>query len=200
MEFGGNSNNLKVSHVFKSYEAFSEGLKGTKLEGVTSPYIYVGTWKAMFGWHKEDMDLYSINSVHTGQPKFWYGVDLDSSGDFERYVHRNFREQVKSCSEFIRHKTTLIHPDNLLKNGVKLTRAIQRPGEFVISRAAAYHSGFNAGYNIAEAVNFALPAWVDVAEEAKSCQCVRDSVRIDMRAFKSAIGMPVSELPEKSSV
>ena len=70
----------------------------------------------------------------------------------------------------------------------------------MISRAAAYHSGFNAGYNIAEAVNFALPAWVDVAEEAKSCQCVRDSVRIDMRAFKSALGLAVSELPEKSSV
>ncbi len=63
----------------------------------------------------------------------------------------------------------------------------------MISRAAAYHSGFNAGYNIAEAVNFALPAWVKVAEEAKSCQCMRDSVRIDMRAFKSAIGMVAPE-------
>jgi len=102
-------------------------------------------------------------------------------------VHSHFREQVKACPEFIRHKTTLIHPDNLLKNGIKLTRAIQRPGEFVISRAAAYHSGFNAGYNIAEAVNFALPAWISVGEKAKSCQCSRDSVRIDMDAFKQAI-------------
>lgn len=58
----------------------------------------------------------------------------------------------------------------------------------MISRAAAYHSGFNAGYNIAEAVNFALPSWVKVAEMAKHCQCSRDSVRIDMRAFKIAIG------------
>ncbi len=66
MESSGNSNDLKVSRILKSYQAFSEGLKGTKLEGVTSPYIYVGTWKAMFGWHKEDMDLYSINYVHTG--------------------------------------------------------------------------------------------------------------------------------------
>jgi hypothetical protein len=65
MEFGGNSNNLEVSYVL-NLKKFSEGLKGTKLEGVTSPYIYVGTWKAMFGWHKEDMDLYSINYVHTG--------------------------------------------------------------------------------------------------------------------------------------
>ena len=133
------------------------------------------------------MDLYSINYVHYGQPKFWYGIDLSSTKDFEDYVHSHFREQVKACPEFIRHKTTLIHPDNLLKNGIKLTRAIQRPGEFVISRAAAYHSGFNAGYNIAEAVNFALPAWISVGEKAKSCQCSRDSVRIDMDAFKQAI-------------
>ena len=83
----------------------------------------------------------------------------------------------------------MINPENLLKNGIGLRRAIQRPGEFVISRAAAYHSGFNAGYNIAEAVNFALPDWIKVADKAKSCQCVRDSVRIDMQAFKAAIGI-----------
>lgn len=45
---------------------FRDGLPDTKLDGVTSPYIYVGTWKAMFGWHKEDMDLYSINYLHLG--------------------------------------------------------------------------------------------------------------------------------------
>lgn len=151
----------------------------------------------MFGWHKEDMDLYSINYVHSGQPKFWYGIDLGSSESFEHYVHGHFKEQFKACSEFIRHKTTLVHPDNLLKNGIKLRRAIQRPGEFVISRAAAYHSGFNAGYNIAEAVNFALPEWIKVAEKAKSCQCVRDSVRIDLRAFKIAIGLQVPDLPDQ---
>lgn len=78
----------------------------------------------MFGWHKEDMDLYSINYVHTGQPKYWYGIDLTSSEDFENYVENKFRDQFKVCSEFIRHKTTLIHPENLLKNRIGIRRAI----------------------------------------------------------------------------
>jgi len=134
----------------------------------------------MFCWHKEDMDLYSINYLHLGQPKFWYGVDLTCNDQFEKYVHSLFPDQHKLCSEFIRHKTTLIHPERLMSQGIKLRRAVQRPREYIITRAAGYHSGFNAGYNIAEAVNFALPQWLNIVDKAHCCQCSRDSVKIDM--------------------
>ena len=97
----------------------------------------------MFGWHKEDMDLYSINYLHQGKPKFWYGVDLDCNEKFEAFVKSKFPDYFKGCPEFIRHKTTLIYPGLLLENGIKLHKMVHEEGEYMISRASAYHSGFN---------------------------------------------------------
>ena len=165
----------------------SEGLKGMDVKGVTTPYVYVGSWKSMFGWHKEDLDLYSINYLHYGRPKFWYSVDLDCNQTFENYARSQYPEQFKNCSEYLRHKTTLIHPKNLLREGIRMRKIVHHPREFVISRASGYHSGFNSGFNVAEAVNFALPTWIPIAEKAGHCNCTRDSVKINMDIFKRVL-------------
>ena len=68
-----------------------------------------------------------------------------------------------------------------------MRKLVQREREFVVARAAAYHSGFNSGFNIAEAVNFALPAWIPIGKKANYCKCVPDSVRIDMEVFERRI-------------
>lgn len=62
----------------------------------------------------------------------------------------------------------MIHPALLKKSGIKLRKIVQKPGEFIVLRATAYHSGFNSGFNIAEAVNFALFDWIEkVAAKVK---------------------------------
>ena len=86
------------------------GLGHQKIPGVNKPYVYIGQWKAMFGWHKEDMDLYSINYLHCGKPKFWYGIDLRDNAKFENFLETKFPECFRRCPDFIRHKTWLVHP------------------------------------------------------------------------------------------
>jgi len=48
--------------------------QSSNIQGVLSPYLYFGMWKATFSWHIEDLDLYAINLVHHGAPKTWYCV------------------------------------------------------------------------------------------------------------------------------
>ena len=158
-----------------------KGLRGQKIPGVTDSYMYAGQWKSMFGWHKEDMDLYSINYLHHGLPKFWYSVDLDCNEKFEEFMHEKYPDLSNKCYEFIRHKNTLVNPNVLLQKGIKMVKALHQENEFMISRAAAYHSGFNFGFNIAEAVNFALPDWLDIGGLCGFCRCINDSVTINMR-------------------
>ena len=47
-----------------------------------------------------------------------------------------------------------------------MKRTIQNPGEFVVTVGGAYHAGFNWGFNLAEAVNFALPKWLELLPTA----------------------------------
>lgn len=48
------------------------------LPGITTAMLYAGMWRSMFAFHVEDVNLYSINYLHRGDPKSWYCVPPDS--------------------------------------------------------------------------------------------------------------------------
>jgi len=77
----------------------------------------------------------------------------------------------------------LMSPTSIKNAGVPVFKVTQEPGEFIITFPFAYHQGFNHGFNIAEATNFASPRWIDYGLNCKKCYCLRDSVNIQMDYF-----------------
>lgn len=153
------------------------------IPGVTTSFLYFGMWKALFAWHIEDQNLHSINYLHFGASKVWYSVPPAHYRRVEALAAKLFPEDAKQCPQFLRHKSCMISPTILLREGIPIIRAVQYPGEMIVNMPCAYHSGFNTGFNCAEATNFATPKWVPFGFDAQPCTCVPDSVRIDMSAF-----------------
>lgn len=91
----------------------------------------------------------------------------------EKKLAELFPEEFEKCSGFVQHKNLMLTPQFLEDNGIPFSRVIQNAGDLMIVWPRAYHFGYNAGFNQAEAVNFATPQWVeDVKEEnIKPCTC-----------------------------
>ncbi|KAH9784093.1 Lysine-specific demethylase [Citrus sinensis] len=143
------------------------------LKGITDPMLYIGMLFSMFAWHVEDHYLYSINYHHSGAPKTWYGVPGHHALQFEKVARNHvYSRDILSAAgedgafEVIAEKTTIFPPKILLDNGVSVYKAVQKPGEFVITFPRVYHAGFSNGFNCGEAVNFAIRDWFPFGEEA----------------------------------
>lgn len=48
-----------------------------------------------FCWHNEDNYLYSINYLHTGEPKLWYGIPGASAEAFEALMRETYPHLFK---------------------------------------------------------------------------------------------------------
>ncbi|XP_035274632.1 lysine-specific demethylase 4C-like isoform X6 [Anguilla anguilla] len=156
---------------------------GVSIQGVNTPYLYFGMWKTSFTWHTEDMDLYSINYLHFGEPKSWYAVPPEHGKRLERLASGFFPSGFQSCEAFLRHKMTLISPSVLKKYGIPFDKITQEAGEFMITFPYGYHAGFNHGFNCAESTNFASLRWINYGKVATQCNCSKDMVKISMSPF-----------------
>ncbi|KAL5551048.1 hypothetical protein UlMin_001224, partial [Ulmus minor] len=136
------------------------------IPGVTDPMLYIGMLFSMFAWHVEDHYLYSINYHHCGAPKTWYGIPGRAALHFEKVVREHvYTHDILSTDgedgafDVLLGKTTLFPPNILLEHDVPVYKAVQKPGEFIVTFPRAYHAGFSHGFNCGEAVNFAIGDW-----------------------------------------
>ncbi|XP_043916445.1 lysine-specific demethylase 5C isoform X2 [Protopterus annectens] len=130
------------------------------ISGMKVPWLYVGMVFSTFCWHIEDHWSYSINYLHWGEPKTWYGVPSSAAELLEDVMKKLTPELFDSQPDLLHQLVTIMNPNILMSYGVPVFRTNQCAGEFVITFPRAYHSGFNQGYNFAEAVNFCTADWL----------------------------------------
>lgn len=138
------------------------------ISGMTVPWIYVGMMFSTFCWHNEDHYTYSVNYQHWGDTKTWYGVPGGDAEKFEDAMRKAAPDLFETSPDLLFQLVTMMSPAKLKKEGVRVYACDQRANEFVITYPKAYHSGFNQGFNLNEAVNFALPDWI-----FQGLECVR---------------------------
>ncbi|KZV21735.1 hypothetical protein F511_02893 [Dorcoceras hygrometricum] len=140
-----------------------------EIPGVTSPMVYVAMMFSWFAWHVEDHDFHSLNYLHMGAGKTWYGVPHEAAFAFEDVIREHgYGGEINPLVTFatLGEKTTVMSPEVLLNAGVPCCRLVQNAGEFVVTFPRAYHSGFSHGFNCGEAANIATPEWLRVAKDA----------------------------------
>ncbi|KAJ0975769.1 hypothetical protein J5N97_017734 [Dioscorea zingiberensis] len=148
------------------------------ISGVLVPWLYIGMCFSSFCWHVEDHHLYSLNYMHFGDPKVWYGVPGSDAVKLEDAMRKNLPELFEEQPDLLHELVTQLSPSVLKSEGVPVYRAIQKSGEFVLTFPRAYHSGFNCGFNCAEAVNVAPVDWLPHG------QCAVEALQQDSKNFK----------------
>ena len=135
------------------------------ISGMKVPWLYVGMCFSTFCWHVEDHWTPSINFLHWGEPKTWYGIPSTHAEKAETVMRQSASELFQAQPDLLHHIVTTMNPNVLQAHGVPVYRTDQYAGEFIITFSRGYHAGFNHGYNLAEAVNFAPPDWLQVGRQ-----------------------------------
>eukprot|EP00211_Chloroparvula_japonica_P000270 CAMPEP_0119128478 /NCGR_PEP_ID=MMETSP1310-20130426/6616_1 /TAXON_ID=464262 /ORGANISM="Genus nov. species nov., Strain RCC2339" /LENGTH=1075 /DNA_ID=CAMNT_0007118821 /DNA_START=149 /DNA_END=3377 /DNA_ORIENTATION=+ len=151
---GWNQNTLaKVNGSLMAQES-------TDLPGISSPYMYIGMLFSSFCWHVEDDFMYSINLMHMGFPKRWYGVPSSHAEAFEAAAREVVPGLFEENPALLHTLVTQIHPRHLVERGVPVYTALQQPGQIAVTFPRAYHAGFSHGFNAAESCNVCPADWL----------------------------------------
>ena len=88
-----------------------------EIPGVTSPMVYISMLFSWFAWHVEDHDFHSLNYMHMGASKTWYGVPKDAAVAFEDVVREHaYGGEINPIGEFLRFPLHLNPDEYILSN------------------------------------------------------------------------------------
>lgn len=150
----------------KDDTANDDKVNDNEISGMTLPWLYIGSKFSTFCWHMEDQYTLSANYQHEGSPKVWYSIPPQSCYAFGKALYQLTPDLFIKDQNLVHQLTCLVSPYDPIMKDLKVFKAIQYPGEFIITFPQCYHSGFNTGYNFNEAVNFTTDLWIEFGTRA----------------------------------
>lgn len=148
---------LLTANISKnSLMQFIKGDSQKQISGITIPWYYFGMLFSTFCWHTEDLYLYSLNYLHDGKPKIWYGISSKDKEKMDDFIKNKYFAILIKKPDLIHSLTVHIDPKELKAAGINVFRVVQNPGEIILTLPKAYHTGFSTGINMAEAVNLSV--------------------------------------------
>ncbi|KTG33293.1 hypothetical protein cypCar_00011405 [Cyprinus carpio] len=88
--------------------------------GMKLPWLYVGMCFSSFCWHIEDHWSYSINYLHWGEPKTWYGAPGYAAEQLENVMKNLAPELFESQPDLLHQLVTIMNPNVLMEHGVPM--------------------------------------------------------------------------------
>lgn len=151
-------------------------------EGVTSSFLYHAAPLSIFGNHCEDINLGAYSYNNGPSPKIWYIIPPKYAQDFEKVMKENFPKEFEACEGILQHKYFFFNPKFLIKHNLPYARIVQKANEVVVLSPHTYHFGFNAGPNLAEAVNYGTHEWLqnDMATLFTPCKGINKDKKCGM--------------------
>jgi hypothetical protein len=151
---------LNINLMNNSLLQFLKDNHNMHISGITMPWYYFGMIFSTFCWHTEDLYLYSLNYMHDGAPKIWYGISSKEKEKMDEYIKNKYYAILLKEPDLIHKLTVHIDPKELKANGINVYRVIQKPGEIILTLPKGYHTGFSTGYNMSEAVNLSVYIYI----------------------------------------
>ncbi|XP_075908274.1 uncharacterized protein LOC116954168 isoform X2 [Petromyzon marinus] len=134
------------------------------VSGVTVPWLNIGMIYSTSSWAQDPHLLPSIDFLHTGADKIWYSIPAGQQEALERAVLSLSPANGKPALELLQQN--IVSPEALRRAGVRVHRAVQRSGEFLVVFPGACTANVSCGYSVSEAVPFATAGWLPTAWRA----------------------------------
>ena len=132
---------------------------------LSGPWFPSGMMFSTVPWHIEDHFLFSLSWLHVGSSRMWYSVPGEKYEAFEHELQTKMGSLFDKERKLLNHYFTMYNPYRL-PTSLPVYKVAQELGDIIVMFPKAYHSAFNFGFSITEAIDIAAPEWLPYGMEA----------------------------------